>query len=168
MDRRTRQPGDGRRCPHAFIALDAPLRARYIRVTGGRMPFDGVFAVSGVRVFGTSDGASPSPVRARARRVDGRTARIEWDATSRATGYNIRYGRHPEKLYHSWLVYERTCLDLRSLNADGVLGGRGRVRRRRHRTRRDVATQEDTHRKIVLIPRPGPETATPTSGRPSG
>ncbi|MEU3520308.1 fibronectin type III domain-containing protein [Streptomyces sp. NPDC006654] len=53
-----------------------------------------------------------------AHRVDGRTARIEWDATSGATGYNIRYGRHPEKLYHSWLVYERTCLDLRSLNAD--------------------------------------------------
>ncbi|MEU2778672.1 fibronectin type III domain-containing protein [Streptomyces sp. NPDC007162] len=88
------------------------------RITGGRMPFDGFFAVSGVRVFGAGDGDAPSPVRARASRVDGRTARIEWDAVAGATGYNVRYGRHPEKLYHSWLVYDRTELDLRSLNAD--------------------------------------------------
>ncbi|MFI1051308.1 family 43 glycosylhydrolase [Streptomyces griseoruber] len=104
--------------PHAFIVLDAPLRARFVRVTGGRIPFDGVFAVSGVRVFGTGDGVAPRPVRARAGRVDGRTAHIEWDLATAATGYNIRYGRHPQKLYHSWLVYERTSLDLRSLNAD--------------------------------------------------
>ncbi|MFJ9714132.1 family 43 glycosylhydrolase [Streptomyces sp. NPDC101234] len=104
--------------PHAFIVLDAPVRARFVRVTGGRMPFEGVFAVSGVRVFGTGDGAAPGPVRARARRVDGRTARIEWDAASGATGYNVRYGRHPEKLYHSWQVHEQTSLDLRSFNAD--------------------------------------------------
>lgn len=104
--------------PHAFIVLDTPLRTRFVRVTGGHMPFDGVFAVSGVRVFGTGDGAAPSSVRAQARRVDGLTARVEWGAATAATGYNVRYGRHPEKLYHSWQVYERTSLDLRSLNAD--------------------------------------------------
>ncbi|MEU1272623.1 fibronectin type III domain-containing protein [Streptomyces sp. NPDC005799] len=59
----------------------------------------------------------PHPVCPRTRRVDGRTAGIEWDAATGAIGYNIRYGRHPEKLYHSWLVYERTSLDLPSLNA---------------------------------------------------
>ncbi|MEV7389200.1 family 43 glycosylhydrolase [Streptomyces sp. NPDC091215] len=109
--------GTGADAPHAFIVLEAPLRVRFVRVTGGRMPFDGLFAVSGVRVFGDGDGDAPSPVRARALRVDGRTARIEWDAAARATGYNVRYGRHPGKLYHSWLVHDRTKLDLRSLNA---------------------------------------------------
>ncbi|MFD4508590.1 family 43 glycosylhydrolase [Streptomyces sp. NPDC058457] len=104
--------------PHAFIVLDSPLRARFVRITSGRMPFDGVFAVSGVRVFGIGDGAAPRSVRAKASRTDGRTARIEWDAVTGATGYNIRYGRHPEKLYHSWLIHERTSLDLRSLNSD--------------------------------------------------
>lgn len=104
--------------PHAFIVLGAPLRARFVRVTGGRMPFDGVFAVSGLRVFGTADSAAPDSVRAVARRVDGRTARIEWDAAGRATGYNIRYGRHPQKLYHSWQVYGQTALDLGALNAE--------------------------------------------------
>lgn len=104
--------------PHAFFVLDAPQRARFVRVTGGRMPFDGVFGLSGVRVFGTSDSAAPASVRAQARRVDGRTARIEWGAVAESTGYNVRYGRHPEKLYHSWQVHERTSLDVRSLNAD--------------------------------------------------
>ncbi|MFF5301991.1 family 43 glycosylhydrolase [Streptomyces sp. NPDC013161] len=103
--------------PHAYIVLDAPWRTRFVRVTSGRLPFDGVFAVSGVRVFGTGDGDAPPPVRAWATRVDDRTARIEWDAAPGAVGYNVRYGRHPRKLYHSWLVYERTALDLRSLNA---------------------------------------------------
>ncbi|WP_189842100.1 family 43 glycosylhydrolase [Streptomyces umbrinus] len=109
--------GTGIDAPHGYLVLDAPCRTRFVRVTSGRLPFDGVFAVSGVRVFGTGDGDAPPPVRARAARVDDRTARIEWDAAPGAIGYNIRYGRHPRKLYHSWLVHERTALDLRSLNA---------------------------------------------------
>lgn len=103
--------------PHALIVLDTPQRIRYIRVAGGRMPFDGAFALSGVRVFGIGDGQAPPPAHPRATRVDGRTARIEWHAVPGAVGYNIRYGRDPQKLYHSWLVYERTDVDLRSLNA---------------------------------------------------
>ncbi|MET7518450.1 family 43 glycosylhydrolase [Streptomyces sp. NPDC005480] len=106
--------------PHAFLLLDTPLRARFVRVTGGRMPFGGVFALSGVRVFGTGDGPAPHAVSARARRIDGRTAAVEWDAAAGATGYNVRYGRDPQKLYHSWQVHERTSLDLRSLNADAT------------------------------------------------
>lgn len=54
----------------------------------------------------------------RERRVDQRTAHVGWDAAEGAIGYTIRYGRHPQKLYHGWQVYERTELDLRSLNAD--------------------------------------------------
>ncbi|MFF4276496.1 family 43 glycosylhydrolase [Streptomyces sp. NPDC001536] len=103
--------------PHAFIVLDAPQETRFVRVTSGRMPFDGTFAVSGIRVFGTGEGEAPPSVRARAARVDDRTARIDWDAAPGAIGYNVRYGRDPQKLYHSWLVYERTQLDLRSLNS---------------------------------------------------
>ncbi|ASQ93490.1 family 43 glycosylhydrolase [Streptomyces sp. 11-1-2] len=106
--------------PHAFLVLDTPQRIRFVRVTGGRMPFGGVFALSGVRVFGTGDGPAPHAVTARASRVDGRTARVEWDAAAGATGYNVRYGRHPQKLYHSWQVHERAALDLGSLNADAT------------------------------------------------
>jgi hypothetical protein len=56
-------------------------------------------------------------ILARATRVDGRQALIEWDAVAGAQGYNVRYGLAPQKLYHSWLVYEQTDLDLPALNA---------------------------------------------------
>ncbi|WP_286246706.1 hypothetical protein [Streptomyces graminofaciens] len=77
-----------------------------------------MFAVSGLRVFGTGDAPAPAATRVRARRVDQRTAYLKWNAVEGVTGYTIRYGRHPQKLRHSWQVYERTELDLRSLNMD--------------------------------------------------
>ncbi|GAA3383441.1 family 43 glycosylhydrolase [Cryptosporangium minutisporangium] len=109
--------GTGRDTPHLFATLDEPRRARYVRVTAGRLPFDGPLAISGLRVFGTGNGRPPADVAPRATRVDGRVARIEWDGVAGAQGYNVRYGLAPEKLYHSWLVYEQTDLDLRALNA---------------------------------------------------
>lgn len=109
--------GADRDGPHALMVLDEPRRARYVRVTGGLLPFGGAFAVSGVRVFGRGEGAAPSEVIAEAQRVDERTALIEWEPSPGAIGYNVRYGSDPAKLYHSWQVYDRTKLDLRSLNA---------------------------------------------------
>lgn len=103
--------------PHALIVLDGATRARYVRVTGGRQPFGGAFALSGVRVFGRGDGDAPEPAVARATRIDARTAAIVWEPVEGATGYNVRYGTDPEKLYHSWLVLDRASLELRSLNA---------------------------------------------------
>jgi xylan 1,4-beta-xylosidase len=107
----------GRDAPHAFTLLDEPRRLRYVRVTSGRLPFDGHFAVSGLRVFGHGDGTPPPAVTPRAVRIDARTARLAWDPADGAHGYNVRYGNHPGKLYHSWLVHEQTSLDLRALNA---------------------------------------------------
>jgi xylan 1,4-beta-xylosidase len=109
--------GSGEDTPHAFVVLEPARRARFVRVTAGRMPFDGPISISGLRVFGTGDGSAPTAAAARARRVDDRTARIEWDPCETAHGYNVRYGIAPDKLYHSWLLYEQNDLDLRSLNA---------------------------------------------------
>ncbi|OXM64132.1 family 43 glycosylhydrolase [Amycolatopsis vastitatis] len=109
--------GSGEDAPHALVVLEPARRARYVRVTAGRMPFDGPFAISGLRVFGTGDGPPPAATAARARRVDDRTARIEWEPSATAHGYNVRYGIAPGKLYHSWLVHEQHDLDLRTLNA---------------------------------------------------
>jgi xylan 1,4-beta-xylosidase len=109
--------GSDEDAPHAFVVLEAARRARYVRVTAGRMPFDGPFSISGLRVFGTGDGPAPAATAARARRVDDRTARIEWEPSATAHGYNVRYGIAPGKLYHSWLVHEQHDLDLRTLNA---------------------------------------------------
>ena len=107
--------GDDR--PHALILLDEPRALGFIRVTAQSLPFDGAFAVSGLRVFGRGQGDTPSAVTATAVRVDELCARLVWDAAPGAQGYNIRYGSSPDKLYRSWLVYERTSLDVPSLNA---------------------------------------------------
>ena len=107
----------GAEAPHAFEVLPSPKRARYVRLTAGRMPFGAAAAVSGLRVFGLGDGAAPGSVTPTAIRINDLTARIEWPASDTAQGYNVRYGIAPDKLYHSWLVYEQTDLDLGSLNA---------------------------------------------------
>ena len=109
--------GTGEDAPHAFIPLERPQRARYVRVTAGRMPFDGRFAVSGLRVFGSAEGDRPAVAEVVGERPDPRTASLRWEPVPGAVGYNIRYGLAPDKLYHSWLVYERTDLEIGSLDA---------------------------------------------------
>ena len=104
--------------PHAFFPLDEPRSARYVRVTAGKLPFGEPFAVSGLRVFGVAEGDLPGRATVRATRVNACTVRIVWDPVEGAQGYNVRYGIHPKKLYHSWLLYDQTQLELGSLNAD--------------------------------------------------
>jgi hypothetical protein len=103
--------------PHAFLTFDEARVVRFVKVTAGRLPFDARFAVSGLRVFGLGNGSAPEAATPRAIRVDERTARLGWDAVEGAQGYNVRYGIAPDKLYHSWLLYDRDSLDLRALNA---------------------------------------------------
>jgi xylan 1,4-beta-xylosidase len=110
--------GTGTETPHAYMVIEGGERARFVRLTAGRMPFGGAFSVSGLRVFGTGDGAPPGRVTPHATRTDGRTARLEWEAEPAADGYNVRYGIAADKLYHSWLLYDQTNLDIRALNVD--------------------------------------------------
>ncbi|KQX07711.1 MULTISPECIES: family 43 glycosylhydrolase [unclassified Leifsonia] len=109
--------GAGVDAPHAFVELAEAHRARFVRVTAGKIPFEGPLAVSGVRVFGLGGGTQPVAVTPAVTRADSRTASLTWDAAPGAVGYNVRYGLSPEKLYHSWLVYDRTDLEIGSLNA---------------------------------------------------
>lgn len=103
--------------PHAFVELEQPRRVRYVRVTSGAMPFGGRFAMSGLRVFGLADGPKPLAVNPTGERTDELTARLAWEPAPGAVGYNVRYGTSPEKLFHSWLVYDQSELVVGSLNA---------------------------------------------------
>lgn len=40
---------------------------------------------------------------------------FEMEGSRRATGYGIRFGIHPEKLYNSYMVYNDTEIELRCL-----------------------------------------------------
>lgn len=105
----------GADAPHGFVVLEDGVHARYVRLTGYEMPFGGYFAVSGLRVFGTGNGAAPPATKPTARRVEGRNAALSWPASTGAHGYNVRWGNSPSKLYNSWLVYDATALDLSAL-----------------------------------------------------
>lgn len=102
---------------HLFIELDAPRAFRHVRVSGFAQPYGSRLAVSGLRVFGAGGGEPPAAVAVRATRTGALNAALSWDAAPHAQGYNVRYGRSADKLYKSWLVYDRTSLDLSSLNA---------------------------------------------------
>jgi len=106
--------------PHDYIQLEKPVKARYVRLTNVRMP-DGCFALSGLRVFGLAGGKKPQAVKNLTvqRLDDRRAARLTWDKSPDATGYNIRFGIQPDKLYQSYMVYGDTAtVTIRSLNAD--------------------------------------------------
>lgn len=103
--------------PHDLVVLPEPLQARYVRVTGYQLPYGSTFALSGVRVFGRGAGKPPAAVEPTASRVSPVAAQLRWQEAPGADGYNVRYGRSPGKLYHSWMVYGRNNLRLTGLNA---------------------------------------------------
>lgn len=104
--------------PHPFLAFEAPRSARYVRVSGMKLPYGSTPAISGLRVFGFGKGEPPAAVKQVAQqRVSPIDVTLRWPAADGATGYNLRYGTQPDKLYSSWLVYGETQLELGTLTA---------------------------------------------------
>lgn len=105
--------------PHDYIELPPNLKFRYIKVVIQHMPAQGRAALSGVRIFGSGSGEKPessSVIKACLQSDDPLTAYIEWQSIPEAIGYNIRWGIAPDKLYHDWLVYGKTSLNLTAIN----------------------------------------------------
>ena len=92
---------------HDFFCLETPAKLRFLRLSHMELPFGGVPAVSGFRVFGKGNGAVPAAVKAVRHKYDGPlNILLDWDAAEGATRYNVRYGISPDKLYGSWQVTE--------------------------------------------------------------
>ncbi len=106
--------------PHYYRQLEDPLSARFIRLSNVNFP-NAYFALSGFRVFGRGDYEKPGKVYeliVARDQEDPAQVKLSWPKASHATGYNIRYGIAPGKLYHQHIVYDDTTLTLGSLNAD--------------------------------------------------
>ncbi|PRX53808.1 family 43 glycosylhydrolase [Flagellimonas meridianipacifica] len=105
--------------PHAYIELESPETARYIK-------YEHVFctnkylAISELRVFGEGSGRPPrSPKNFTvARQEDRRNANLSWNPVKSATGYVIYWGIYPEKLNLSAQIYDSPNYELRALNAE--------------------------------------------------
>jgi hypothetical protein len=96
--------------PHDYIELSAPIKARYVKLENLKMP-TGLFALSGLRVFGIGSGKAPEKVknfmvlRASPKSEANRLASwIKWQQNPQADGYVIYFGKAPDKLYGSIMV----------------------------------------------------------------
>jgi xylan 1,4-beta-xylosidase len=93
--------------PHDYVELARPVEARFLRIENLHMP-TGKFALSGFRVFGRGHGTRPGGVKSfivLRGESERRNAWIKWQGSDEATGYTIRYGVAPGKLYNSIMVY---------------------------------------------------------------
>lgn len=104
--------------PHDYIELSTPIHARYLRLQNRHMP-DGLFALSGFRVFGKAPDNLPAPVRELAVKrsaTDPCVVHLSWKKSPGATGYLVHYGTAPDRLYQHYQVLGADTLTIRSLN----------------------------------------------------
>jgi xylan 1,4-beta-xylosidase len=104
--------------PHDYIELQTPVIARYVRLTNEHVP-GGNFSISDFRVFGKGTGKVPqivSSFKAIRDTADGRNVTLSWTKNKDATGYNIRYGTQPDKLYLNYQVLNSDAVTIHSLN----------------------------------------------------
>ena len=97
--------------PHEYIELQVPVSARYLKLENYGMP-TGKFALSGFRIFGKGSGEKPEIVQnfvalRSGPRVKGerRNAWLKWQQEPHADGYVIYFGKSPDKMYGSIMVY---------------------------------------------------------------
>ncbi|QEE49902.1 family 43 glycosylhydrolase [Flavobacterium alkalisoli] len=97
--------------PHDYIQLEKPAMARYIKLENIQMP-TGKFAISGLRVFGKGNGEKPgmvqnfAPLRSAPRKKgERRNVWFKWQQEPNADGYVIYFGKSPDKMYGSIMVY---------------------------------------------------------------
>lgn len=105
--------------PHDYIELPSAVTARYVRISNYRVP-DGKFALAGLRIFGSGNGEEPectSELVAERDASDGCVVMLRWEKNTDATGYNIRYGTAPDKLYLNYQVLGADTVTIYSLNS---------------------------------------------------
>ncbi len=111
---------DNRRdSPHDYSQLDEPVTARYVRLVNVHMPGNGLFSVSGFRIFGNGLGNAPTEVKgleAVRDSADPRQVHVSWKPVQGADFYIIRYGIARDRLFNNYQVYKSNHFDINSLN----------------------------------------------------
>ncbi|GAB3045131.1 family 43 glycosylhydrolase [Spirosoma pulveris] len=104
--------------PHDYLTFAAPVQARYLRVTNLHTP-SGQFALSDFRVFGRSSEKLPAKVASLSAvrdKADPCIITLTWPRIEGSIGYNIRYGTAPDQLQHTYQIFDKNELVIRSLN----------------------------------------------------
>ena len=67
-----------RECSNGYYEYPDGISARFIRVTGGELPYGQVMRISGLRVFGNGSGETCEAAQAKAERVNDLEALVSW------------------------------------------------------------------------------------------
>ena len=104
---------------HDYNEFAEPFQARYIKVVNIATYDNAKFSIKDLRIFGTTPQMKTQKVKkfmALRNPEDRREANLVWEPVPGADGYIIRYGIEKNKLYNSYIVYDRTTLYMHSLN----------------------------------------------------
>jgi hypothetical protein len=100
-----------------YLPYENGITVRYLKVTAYELPYNEPFALSGLRVFGKGLGEMPGQVtEVKTEKYDDLSVTVSWKKVMGAMGYNVRLGIAPDKLYTSYLVYDRKEVLITTLN----------------------------------------------------
>ena len=107
--------------PNDYVELGTPKQARYIRYNHIYAPTPHL-SISGLRIFGKGSGEIPEKVKdfQPRRHDDRRDISFTWKGSKDAQGYNVKWGIAPDKLYSSWLVYDKNEHQMKTLGRDQI------------------------------------------------
>lgn len=113
--------GEKKDRPNAYIELSGPVSARFIKYEHVYTPSVNL-AISDIRIFGSSNENFPATPKNLEviRDSDRKNVVVKWNAVPDVVGYNILWGIKPDKLYHTYQVFEDrgTQLEIRALTTD--------------------------------------------------
>lgn len=92
--------------PHDLVVCEDGLQARYLKLTVLEIPYGEKPCLSGLRVFGIGDGPKPLAPSYTARRISDLDMKVEIQPQENTVGYNILWGYAPDKLYHSYMIFD--------------------------------------------------------------
>ena len=91
---------------HDFIVREDGIKVRYLKVTVVELAYNQPACISGLRVFGIGEGEKPTVPEFEAVRINDLDMDVKIKGEN-AVGYNVLWGASPEKLYHSWMTFEK-------------------------------------------------------------
>lgn len=89
---------------HDLVVREEGIRIRFLKLTLVEVPYGQKPCISGLRAFGTGDGARPRVPEFEAVRQNDLDMMVKI-TDGDAVGYNILWGSSPDKLYHSYMVF---------------------------------------------------------------
>lgn len=93
--------------PHDLVVREKGIKARYIKLVINSLPYGQEACVSGLRVFGLGNEDKPEKaLDVKASYISDLDIEVNWKGTG--TGYVVVWGYAPDKLYHSYQVFNES------------------------------------------------------------